>query len=323
MKHALLALMTAVLAAQLPAQTCVDSTLIDPTVMCPAVWAPVCGCDGVTYSNDCWATNYGGVTSWVDGECTGTATDCMDLGGVDFGLCEMALGVVMYNGSCTYLGGCGWEVDEVDYSVYSFASMEDCQASCPETSECLDPSLADPSVDCNTVDPAPVCGCDSLSHFNDCVATYVDFVSAFEPGACPGDCYDEDRIDAMAPCPFNYDPVCGCDSVTYPNACTAWYAGGIAQWTPGPCETSSVDEWEVPQLQVAPNPASDRVQVRGWNPAAPVLLRVIRLDGQLVLEHTTHRADAQLNVHGLARGMYVVQAQQNGFPAVHQLFILE
>jgi hypothetical protein len=65
------------------------------------------------------------------------------------------------------------------------------------------------------------------------------------------------------------------------------------------------------------------VQVRGWNPAAPVLLRVIRLDGQLVLEHTTHRADAQLNVHGLARGMYVIQAQQNGFPAVHQLFILE
>ena len=47
--------------------------------------------------------------------------------------------------------------------------------------------------------------------------------------------------------------------------------------------------------------------------AAPVLLRVIGLDGQLVLEHTTHRADAQLNVNGLARGMYVIQAQQNGF----------
>ena len=101
---------------------------------------------GETYSNDCWATYYGGVTSWVDGGCTGTATDCVDLGGVDFGFCDMAMGVVMYNGSCTYLSGCGWVVDRVDYSVYSFASMEDCQASCPETSECLDPSLADPRL---------------------------------------------------------------------------------------------------------------------------------------------------------------------------------
>ena len=48
---------------------CVDPSLIDLTAMCIDLWAPVCGCNGVTYSNQCEAINYGGVTSWVDGGC--------------------------------------------------------------------------------------------------------------------------------------------------------------------------------------------------------------------------------------------------------------
>jgi hypothetical protein len=52
---------------------CIDPTLIDPTAVCDMMYAPVCGCDGNTYSNECVATS-NGVLSWVNGECGSTAT---------------------------------------------------------------------------------------------------------------------------------------------------------------------------------------------------------------------------------------------------------
>jgi len=47
---------------------CIDSNLVNDSIVCLAVYDPVCECDGVTYSNSCCADG-SGVASYVSGEC--------------------------------------------------------------------------------------------------------------------------------------------------------------------------------------------------------------------------------------------------------------
>ena len=49
-------------------ENCIDESLISDDSVCLQIYAPVCGCNGVTYSNDCYAEN-AGVTEWTESKC--------------------------------------------------------------------------------------------------------------------------------------------------------------------------------------------------------------------------------------------------------------
>jgi hypothetical protein len=182
---------------------------------CPPLFDPVCGCDGRTYGNGCEAA---------------------------------AAGVsVAHRGPCFSLGNCDSN-DDCAEGFYCAKEEGDCAGpgSCTER-----PLICPENYD-------PVCGCDGVTYGNACEAAAAG-VSVAHRGECApqadcatnaecpagsycqkaeGDCEGRGACRPRpVACPDVYDPVCGCDGVTYGNACEAAAAGASVAHR-GPCVPS-------------------------------------------------------------------------------------
>ena len=98
---------------------------VDPCLVSECSSYPDAECVA-NYCGNCWADYY------LYGELIDcdSSTDCVDLTGIDFGLCDMVLGIGWVNDNCVYVSGCDWVADSVDYTDAFFNSMDDCIETC-------------------------------------------------------------------------------------------------------------------------------------------------------------------------------------------------
>jgi PKD repeat protein len=373
---------------------CIDSSLINPLVFCPAVVIPVCGCNGVTYNNDCEAYNWYGVSSWTNGPC-GPPAGCIDSSQIcDTCACNMIYAPVCGCDGVTYGNSCVAQ----NAGVTSWV-----QGQCGQA--CIDSSVVNLQVLCPAVID-PVCGCDGVTYDNSCIAYNYHGVTMWTQGPCnasvdschamfnfgkavdtvnffnsstglatpnyqwsfgDGDnsilenpthiyaqdgtytvcltisgttnnnttCTDtycttvyitHDCIDTSLICPPGslccdaplFEPVCGCDSITYSNACFATLWNGVTHTTPGPCSFDAIKNLDNSfGLLLMPIPASEKLTANYYlSNQSTVQLTIVSLMGQTIrnlppTQQNAGKHSVEIDISDLASGVYMLDIRND------------
>lgn len=125
-------------------------------------------------------------------------------------------------------------------------------------------------------------------------------------------CYDSTLKNQSTVCPSVYEPLCGCDGITYRNYCEMYYHHGITNYRSGICEPLAIE--------FTPNPVRQSMHVTlTLKDPDDAFICIFDLYGRTWYFQQFHTIDKlifDIETDKFPMGLYFMQGQTNKFTVI-------